>query len=261
MIGGQSEKRTNDVDTVQTTETTFDILELLSAEGGVTLTEVAEGLDLAASTAHRHLRTLLQRDYVVEDHGEYYPSLRFLEIGDLARRRREAFRLAEGTVEELAERTDERVQFITEQNDRAVYVFKAVGERAVETDTHIGKHVPLNASAAGLAILASMPEAGVEGVIERRGLPARTTRTISDRDPLYAELDAIRERGYSINDQGVVEGLRAIGAPLTGPDGELLGAISISGPIHRLEGDRLHEELPDTLLDSINELELRIQYL
>lgn len=44
------------------------------------------------------------------------------------------------------------------------------------------------------------------------------------------------------------------------PDGEVLGGFSVAGPTHRIEGNRLEEELPDMLLSLANELELNITY-
>ena len=101
---------------------------------------------------------------------------------------------------------------------------------------------------------------GVFDFVDRHGLSSVTGKTLSTREALKRELRATRERGYSVNDQGIIEGLRAIGAPVTGPDGGVIGGLSISGPIHRMEGERLEEHIPSLLLGATNELELNIAY-
>ena len=93
-----------------------------------------------------------------------------------------------------------------------------------------------------------------------RGLERQTQHTIVDPDALRTELDEIRERGYAFNIEESTNRLHAVGAPVTLPDGRVLGAISVSGPSHRMKGDRLEHEIPDLLLGIVNELELNIMY-
>jgi len=245
---------------VKTVDTALDLLEALSGSGAPTLGELADRHSLAKSTVHRHLKTLLDRGDVVHEANRYRLSLRFLDMENSAQIREPAYVLAEPKVEELADRTDERAQFVVEEHGRAVYVHIESGEHAVKTNTHVGKHNPIHASAGGLAILAHADRERVEAIVDRRGLECLTDYTITDREALFEELEAIRDRGYSINDQGHIEGLRAIGAPVMSPDGNVIGALSISGPTNRLQGQRFEEGLPNLLLGSTNELELNVAY-
>ncbi|SDM34846.1 transcriptional regulator, IclR family [Halogranum gelatinilyticum] len=246
--------------TVSSVERALDVVELLRERGTARLSSVARELDLSKSTAHRHLKTLESRGYVVETDEGYALSLQFLDLGEFTRTRRPAYQLAMEKVDELAHRTDERAQFMVEEHGRAVYVYRKTGNHAVKADSYPGKRVPVHASAAGLAILSKLPRSRVEEIIDQHGLEALTPQTITDRDTLFAELDTVRERGYSINDQGTIEGLRAIGAPVTDADGEVIGGLSISGPINRMRGERFEEEFPSLLLGATNELELNIAY-
>lgn len=245
---------------VTTVETSLDIVEALWDVERATLGELADHLGLAKSTVHRHLVTLRDRGYVVRDDDQYRLSLRFLDIGRWTQTHERAYDLAESKVAQLAERTDERAQFIVEENGWAVYVHMESGEHAVRTDSHVGKHAPIHASAGGLAILAHVDRERVDEILAERGLEERTPHTITDADELFEVLESIRDRGYSINDQGHIEGLRAIGTPVKGPEGDVIGALSISGPTNRMRGERFEETLPQLLLGSANELELRIAY-
>ncbi|XVH31602.1 IclR family transcriptional regulator [Haloferacaceae archaeon DSL9] len=245
---------------VTTVETALDVIELLRARDASTLTEIATELGMAKSTAHRHLSTLEWRGYVVRSGDNYRLSLKFLDIGEFTRTREPAYRLAESTVAEIAKTTTERAQFLVEENGRGVYVHVKSGQHAVRTNVYVGKHVDIHASAAGLAILSQFSDDRVDEIIDRHGLPKLTERTITGREELFEELATIRERGYSINDQGHIDGLRAIGAPVCDPDDEVIGGLSVSGPTHRMEGDRFETELPSLILGSANELELNIAY-
>lgn len=244
---------------VKSVETLFDILEFIHQENGVTISEAASGLDYAKSTVYRHLSTLERRGYVVSEDG-YYVGLRFLEFGEDARNRRRAYQLAKEKVEELAEETDERAQFLVEEHGEAVYLHRAVGDHAVQTDPGIGKRIPLHATASGKAILAAMPSERVSRIIERTPFEAITDETITKTDVLYDGLAQIRERGYAFNCEENLYGLHAVGVPVRGPDGSVIGGLSVSGPSHRFTGEHFEEELPSLLLGTANELELNIAH-
>jgi DNA-binding IclR family transcriptional regulator len=246
--------------TIRAIERTFRIAEFLGTHGPVGLSAIATGLELPKSTVYRHLQTLEGEGYVTDDEGNYALSLRFLDLGERARGRHSEYRLAAEKVGELADRTAERAQFMIEEHGRAVYVHQQMGANAVRADTYPGKRVPIHTSAAGLAILSHYPRRRIDAIVDRHGLEAMTPRSITDPETLHDRLQRTRERGYSINDQGVIEGLRAIGAPVIGSENTIIGGLSISGPINRVEGQRLDEELPSLLLGATNELELNITY-
>lgn len=245
---------------VKTVETTLEIVGVLMQHEGARISEVASELGLAKSTAHRHLTTLEELEYVVNEDGVFRPGLRFLQIGEQTRTRRDAFQLAKEKVVALADETEERSQFIVEEYGRGVYVFRGTGSRAVHTDSEIGKRVPIHATAAGKAILASLPEKRVTDIINKRGLSSVTEHTITSEEELREELANIRDRGYSINHEENTIGLRAIGVPVEAGDGTTLGALSVSGPTHRFQGTLFEETLPNLLLGTANELELNIHY-
>ncbi|MCH7659108.1 MAG: IclR family transcriptional regulator [Euryarchaeota archaeon] len=251
---------TSERNRVRTTRTAFEILRWIRDKDGIGVSELARDLGIAKSTAHRHLTTLLDEECIIKEGEKYYLGLQFLNFGEAARNRHPAYRMAGRKVEQLAAETQERVQFIVEEHGHAVYVYREVGERAVQTDPGIGKRIPLHATAAGKAILASFPQERIEAIIERRGLDALTEATITRPDALFDELEEIRSRGYGFNEQENIVGLHAVGVPIRGADETVIGALSISGPSHRLVGETLTEKLPRLLLGTANELELNIAH-
>jgi DNA-binding IclR family transcriptional regulator len=249
-----------DRSTVSTTETSLRIVDQLLTDGGGRVTELAEALSLAPSTVHRHLKTLRESGYVVKRGDVYHVGLRFLTVGGAVRRRTPAYQLAKEKIDRLAVRTDERAQFIVEENGRRVYLYHAFGEHAVYTDGQIGVRGPLHSSAAGKAILAALPDERVEAIVERHGLTPETPHTITDRGALFDELEGIRERGVAFNDEESGEGLRAVATTACDSSGAVLGAISVSGPAHRLTGEWYETELPNLVLGLANEIEVNYKY-
>ncbi|WP_137285890.1 IclR family transcriptional regulator [Halorussus salinisoli] len=246
---------------IKSVETTFVVIEAIRDLDGARLTEIANHLNMAKSTVHRYLSTLEQLEYLTKRGDIYYVSHRFLDLGEYTRTRKKEYELIEGSVEELAEKTEERVQFIVEEHGMGVYLYRESGEHAVQTDSRPGKRIHMHSTAAGKAILTFLPESRVTEIVERRGLPKMTENTITTQDSLFDELQETRERGYSIAKEENTERLWAFGVPVMSASDRVLGAISISGPTHRLAGDEKQQEIPDLLRGTVNELELNIAYL
>ncbi|MES3517246.1 MAG: IclR family transcriptional regulator [Natronomonas sp.] len=247
-------------DEVQSVEKMFRIVEHLRSEDGCSITSVARDLDLAKSTTHRHLRTLEAASYVVEEDGLYYPSLKFLRLGEYTRQRKQTYDIAAPVVEDIAAETGERVQFIVEEHNTAVTTHFATGERAVLTDTQLGQRLPLHSTSAGKAILSQYPDDELDRVIDSLSLHEETPATITDPAALRREVRDDRRRGYSFNDEEYIEGLRGISAPIVDEKNGVRAALTISGPVRRFTGEWFHTELPETLLGYVNEIELKITY-
>jgi DNA-binding IclR family transcriptional regulator len=246
---------------IQSVDTTLRVLEALNDVGTMGVTELAGALDLPKSTVHNHLTTLERRDYVVRENDGYHLGCRFLEFASKTRERQPIYRIARDEVTELAEETGELAGLIVEEHCMGVFLHRAKGRQAVHIDTHEGKRIYLHGAALGKAMLAFMPEPRVREVVETRGLPALTDRTITDEATLFEELDRIREEGVAFDDEERIRGLRSVAVPVRTDDGSVIGAISVAGPTSRLEGDRFREDLPQRLLSAANVIELNITYL
>ncbi|WP_435156893.1 IclR family transcriptional regulator [Haladaptatus sp. DFWS20] len=244
---------------VRTTTRSFDIIETLCELDGARLTEISAHLDLPDSTVHNHLRTLVQRGYVVRDDNTYRVSFRFLEIGEYVRSRRKICEVAEPEIDKLAAETDESASLLVEEDGRGVYVYDAQADTSIPLDMHPGKHVALHATALGKAILAYLPESRVEEILEQRGLPARTSNTITDREELVTELATIRERGFAVDSEERVRGVRCVAVAIKNKNGQVIGAISVSGPSSRIRADP-DEQLLQELLRAKNIVELKLAH-
>lgn len=253
-------RQTENRGTVQSDLTLLRILAALEEREGAGVTELADHLGIAKSTVHNHLSTLHDAGFVTKADGEYNLGLRFLDLGESARRQWEGTELIDEKVTMLAEETDERVQFIVEEHGKGTFLYRATGSQAVPTDTHIGKRIPLNAAASGKAILANLPDDRVREIAENGKFERRTEQTTTEYEELRPELDRIRERGYAVNREETTDGLYAVGAPVHRPDGSVLGALSVSGPAHRFKGRRFEEEIPDLILGAANEIELNLTF-
>lgn len=244
--------------TIKSVSTLFAIVQALQDLDGAGVTEIAVRLDLSKSTVHKYLKSMELEEYVVNDEGTYRLGLRFLNHGMYARNKFPLAHVAEPALHRLAEDTGEVVWLVIEEHGRGVYVRKKKGKHAVQPLGEVGKRPHLHYLAAGKAILAQLPCKRVQEIIDRHGLKKQTDQTITDSDDLLRELDAIDDReGIAFNDNEEVDGLRAVGAPVMS-DGDVCGAISVSGPTNRMQGERFREKIPNRILGATNEIELKL---
>lgn len=244
-------KATNPVGAVVTA---FDVIEALKANDGGTVTEVAETLELPASTVHNHLSTLRERGYVVADGGTYQLAARFAHLGDYVKQRHAVYRVGLPAIAYLAETTGEIVNLLVEENGRGIYLASKEGTRGLHNFASVRERDYLHSTASGKAILANLPPAREKEILEEWGQPRRTAATITDRDELLAQLEEIREQGYALNDKENTEGLRAVGAPVQLPDGSY-AAISVAGPATRIRGEEFRETLPERVMETARVIE------
>lgn len=246
---------------VKALDNALDILDAITELHGAGVTELAEEVDITKSAIYKHLATLEERGYVVRTADNKYDlGLPWLKYGGYARNRRVPIQRIQTAVRELANETGELVIFSTLSGNASMPLYHARGEHAVTTDSYAGVKLPLHCTATGKAILAAMGDRAGE-VLDEIDLLGRTANTITDRDALQSELEQIRTQGYSLEDQERIDGMRGIGAAITNETtGDVLGALALTGPSHRIEGDRFRESYPKLIANRAREIEINITY-
>lgn len=242
-------------------ETTIALIEALEHFDGATITELANHLDVTKGTVHNHLATLQQHQYVIKQDKTYNLSLKFLVVGEYLRNNSILYNQGRAEVDQLAADTGEYAHLSTEQHGLSQKLYKAQGEKAIGSEyqqAKLQKPDCLHYTATGKAILAHLPDDDVRRIVDHFGLPKRTKHTIVDYDDLLDSLETIRQRGYAINDEEEVNRMRAVGAPIRSSEEEVLGAVSVSGPISRMKGDRFRETIPEKVMNTATVIEMNI---
>lgn len=246
---------------IKSDETLISILNHLQVTEDSRVSDIAEALDIAPSTAHGHLATLEAHGLITKTDMEYQLGLKFLDYGEHARRQHPLYEVTKETIEELANQTREKVWVIVEENGEAVYLNGASGEKSVKTYAREGQHTGLHHLAAGKAILSELPPERVKEIIETHGLTEKTEHTITNTSILFDELEEIRKRGVAFNIEESVLGLHAIGAPINDENGDVMGAISVSAPANRVTREKMESSLMEELKGTVNELEITLRYI
>jgi DNA-binding IclR family transcriptional regulator len=240
--------------------TLLQTISVLDERETVGVTELADELGVAKSTAHYHLDTLWSQGFVVKDGTQYRLGLRFLGIGLRTRRRIPIFDVAKKEIDKLASETGELAILSIEQRGLGVFIYKSGGSDAVDIDAEIGEGATMHNRALGKAMLAQYDEQRVGEIIDRHGLPQTTEHTITTRKELREELRDVRDANIAFNREESLEGIHGVGVPITSGGGDVLGAMSIAGPAKRLNGTIFTEDCPSLLSRARNVVELNYQH-
>lgn len=218
---------------VQSVERVFELLELITDAGGeVTLSELAASTDLPLPTIHRLLRTLVSLGYARQvPNRRYALGPRLIRLGEGANRILGS--VARPQLASLVNDLGESANMAVLDGDMVVYIAQVPSRHSMRMFTEVGRRAHAHDTGVGKAMLAQLPEDTVRGIVSRVGMPTPTEHSIGDVDQLLAELAAIRERGYSIDDEEQELGVRCYA--ITVPGAPSPTAISVSGPLARVD--------------------------
>lgn len=245
--------------TIQSDRTLLAILEGLQEAERAGVTELSERLDLSKSTVHKHLKTLHEYGYVRNDDGTYRLSFRFLTLGGVVRNSRPLCNVAYDPMRELAEETDTITTFAIYEGDKGYFTHHFNNKYDLSV-VNIGSEFHLHQNAAGKAMLAELPDAEIESVIERTDLPASTNNTIVAADELFEEIAQIRDQGYAISLAERVVGVQSIAVAVEDAENGELGAVSISTPAAKSSRSQIEEKYADVVTNTAVEIELKLRY-
>jgi IclR family KDG regulon transcriptional repressor len=219
--------------TVQSVERAIVIIEELAKENdGFGVTELSRRLNLHKSTVYRLLSTLVTLGYAEQnpETEKYRLGMKLLYLGGVILERMDLRHEAHDLLKQLSQDVNETVHLVVPDGDQVLYIDKIDSMKTIRMYSQIGRRATFYASAVGKAILAYSDENFIEKIISL-GLQKRTPKTITNPDELKKCLLKIRLNGYSIDDEENEEDIRCVGAPIFGHTGNVIGAISVSGPI------------------------------
>lgn len=227
---------------VQSVDRTIDLLEALTDLGGAaTLSELAARTGLPLPTIHRLLASLVARGYARQGAGRRYTlGPRLIPLGESAGRQLGAG--ARPHLEVAARELGETVNLAMIDRDMVVYVAQAASAHSMRMFTEVGRRVYCHCTGVGKQVLAQLPEEAVREIVDRVGLPAMTDRSVTELDPLLAELERIREQGYAVDDGEQEIGVRCFAVAV--PDAPTPTALSVSGPAARVQPDFIERAYP-----------------
>jgi DNA-binding IclR family transcriptional regulator len=215
------------------------LLTVVAERGTVSVSAAAEHLGVARSTAHRMLATLLAEGFVRQDPvtKSYGPGRRMLEVGLSALRNLDVRSAARPELEALREELGETVHLVLLEGTHILFVDSVESNRAVRVGSRTGMQMAAHCTAAGKAILAALPPAGLDEYLDAMP-PGLTANSITDREMVRAEIARVAEQGWATNFEESEDGLSAVAAAIPEPSGIARSSITVSLPAERLPPGR-----------------------
>ncbi|MCI8887838.1 MAG: IclR family transcriptional regulator [Hungatella sp.] len=216
----------------RTTQRTVEILKLISKNPeGITLDEICGQLKLPKTSAYDIVTTLVEMGMANVQRGQkqtYTIGLTAYRIGINYTNNLDFLGIVEPELKAFAREVGKTVFFGVRSDHEVVYICKFEPENPIITTATVGTKNPIYCTSLGKAILASTDEDTRGQIINRIKFRKKTDNTIMTRDALEAELLKVKEQGYALDAREMEEHMECAGAAVFGPDGNVMGAISVS---------------------------------
>jgi len=228
---------------VQSLERAFVLLEAMADGGGVVgLSQLSDSSGLPLATIHRLIRTLVDLGYVRQEPSrEYSLGPRLLRLADTASRRIGTW--ANPHMSAAVAALGESVNLAMLDGDEIVYVAQVQpATNFMRMFTEVGRRTLPHCTAVGKAMLATLPDDEVAGLLARTGMPRFTANTITTPKAFLAATTEVRQRGYAIDEGEQEIGVRCVAVTIPGAPKQM--ALSMSGPTPRMDDARIEVAVP-----------------
>lgn len=239
---GNSETRYN----IRVLDRAVRILFLLSDAKPRTLNEISEAIGLSPSTTFRLLSTLTYYRFVKrgEHTAQYRLGLACLALARGFQDSNDLRTVALPELETLRDITKETVHLAILDNMEVIYLEKIPGLHAIGLmSSRVGGRSPVYCTGLGKVFLANMKSEHVAAFLEQHGITKFTDTTITDPDELIRQLDQVRQQGFAFDYGEHEQDVRCIAAPIFDSEGQVIAALSVSGPGIRMDPLEAKEDL------------------
>ncbi|WP_423797956.1 IclR family transcriptional regulator [Neobacillus sp. SAB-20_R2A] len=227
---------------VKSVSRALDIIHLVSLKkGGLGVTEIAKQIDINKSSVYRILSTFVQYGYIEQDEvtGRYKLGYKFLDISSKLLESIDLRAEAKPFLKQLESESNEVIHLVVYDQGEVVYIEKLEGTETLRMHSKVGKRAPMHCTSVGKAILAFQPTDVVLDILERKGMPMHTDKTITNKEEFFRELANVKRKGYALDLEENEYGITCIAVPIFDYTGKVVAAASLSGPTIRMTDDRL----------------------
>ncbi|MBI5605007.1 MAG: IclR family transcriptional regulator [Deltaproteobacteria bacterium] len=226
----------DDKDYIKSLEKAVNLICFLSQHGSpLKLEDLVKISGVKKTSCFRILQTLTKVGFVAKDQetSGYCIGPKMISIGLSASKNSSIRELALPFMKELREKTGITVNLAILSGPEVVFVERLPSAHIMEANLQVGSRLSVHYSSMGKVMLAYLPEAQLENILEQIHFEKKTGKTIASIRTLEEELRGIRQRGFAVNDEELEAGLFAIAAPLRNQAGVAVAAMNISFPLIR----------------------------
>lgn len=227
--------------TVQALERGILLLKALSSDGESNLTNLSLQVGMPPPTALRLLTTMQKHGFVeFDEHAQDWSiGVEAYSVGCTYLNRTNLIEAAQPVMRQLMKDTGETSNLAIEEEGSIVFVAQAETQNPIRAFHSPGSRGQIHASGIGKVLLAQLSQNEVEGILQKTGLPKFTDKTLVKPTELFGDLEDIRKRGWSLDDEERFLGMRCIAASINDSTGKAIAGISISGPTVRFPDNQI----------------------
>ena len=247
-LRGRPRSTESDQQRVKALDRGLEILKALAATEGMALTSLALDLDMSAPTLHRMLTTLAHHGFVSQsgENGHWHIGIEAFRIGSAFSRTARVLDVARPYMRDLMQRTGETANLGLIDLGEVVFVAQVETHQAIRAFFRTGSRGPIHASGIGKCILAYTDLREQRRQISEIKLSRFTQKTLTQKTAFTDELRRIKAQAYALDDEERHEGMRCVAAPIFNAYSEVIAAVSVSGPIARLQNESLDSAIAQT---------------
>ena len=250
-----------DITRVQSIDRAVRILECFSEEKKeLKLTEISERLGLNKSTVHGIISTLKYHGFISQDEEtqKYKLGIRFVGFGDLVINSMNIRNAAVPVIDKVCEKIEETVHLAMLDGTDVVWIEKRECNKSIKTSTTIGARLPAYTTADGKIMICYQNKDKIKNYLPKR-IPQHTKNTITNKAEFIKRLFEVKNKGYTIDNEEYVEGLKCVAAPIFDHEGKVRFSLSTTGPAFRMNDERI-KEIVIIIKEAANEISSRIGY-
>lgn len=242
----------------------LDVIKFL-ADGNnepMRLQDIAAGLSMNVSTVLRFLTALCECGYAQQDPHtlRYYLTFKICSIANKVSANVHLYDIALPVMKKVSAVFSESVCLAIEQDMTVIYIGIVEGpDQMLRTMQRIGNRAPMHCTGVGKLLLLNHSEEDMDRMIAEKGLTVFTGNTISTREGLIKELNAVRQKGYAYDNEECEIGARCIAVPIRDFTRKIVACISVTGPIFRMTDEKINGNLKN-LLEQARELSNTLGY-
>jgi len=221
---------------VQVLERALDILDCFDFQNKeLGLSQIAKTTGLNLTTTKRLISNLTDRGYLQQDpkSRQYQLGIRLFELGGVVFSSFSLRKAAGSNMTQLQNKTSATILLGVNMEDQLVYLDKRKGRGMIHISSDIGWRRPLNYGMLGMVLLAHSTPEKVKKILEANPLEAHTPYSITDHNAFSLRLEEIRENGFTIEREEVIEGIVGIAAPVKDYSRQVVAALGLALPITR----------------------------
>ncbi len=248
-----------DRDYIKSLEKGIHLISLISQQGSpLGLEDLVKRSGVKKTSCFRILQTLMRSDFIARagDNRAYYIGPRLISIGLSAFDRMGLREVALPFMKDIRRRTGTTVNLAVLSGPEVIFVERLQSAHIVETNLRVGSRLSAHLSSLGKSMLAFLPEAELEPILNQLQFEKKTAKTITSVSSFKQELEEIRRRGFALNNEELEKGLFAVAAPVRNYSGAAVAALNVSFPLVRHSKKEAMEKFCPMVLDSCRKISL-----